>query len=399
MTKQTMGEFLATLRKANGFTQQEVAERLNVSNRTLSSWETDRTMPDILLLPAIAELYKVTVDELVRGARGKSDDVAEFSEQAARSARKLQFAKLSLKNVLLTGFSCLGAMLFILAACLNLFTSAPVWLVVIIALIGGGGTIACTILQICFTIKVKYNGGIVLDEDLTEDKRSYALAIKRKSAFYYLISSIPFILFAAILTIIGIFANPQNSETIYEYDGFIKVTATIHTYLKTRYIIFGCACAVSGIAFLIAYFLTENTGLNKLMSEQQLQTRKLNLRLARKICAFCSIPLVVAVAVLITFIFVPPEQTTLIQVVNSQSDAEWFLKSHKAYDEQITLGVYKFVNYYINNENDLFNCYEKVWYDCSLLGLSLFIFINAATIVCAFVIYGVKHKKQVYDFK
>lgn len=47
--KQTIGQFLATLRKANGYTQEEVAERLNVSNRTLSSWETDRTVPDVLV--------------------------------------------------------------------------------------------------------------------------------------------------------------------------------------------------------------------------------------------------------------------------------------------------------------------------------------------------------------
>ena len=64
-----MGEFLALLRKTNGFTQQDVADKLNISNRTLSSWETDRTTPDILLLPSIADLYGVTVDELLRCER------------------------------------------------------------------------------------------------------------------------------------------------------------------------------------------------------------------------------------------------------------------------------------------------------------------------------------------
>ena len=41
MAKQTIGEFLATLRKANGYTQQEIADRLGISNRTLSGWECD----------------------------------------------------------------------------------------------------------------------------------------------------------------------------------------------------------------------------------------------------------------------------------------------------------------------------------------------------------------------
>ena len=56
MAKQTAGEFLAMLRKAHGYTQSEIAEKLNISDRTLSSWETDRTMPDLLLLPALAEI-------------------------------------------------------------------------------------------------------------------------------------------------------------------------------------------------------------------------------------------------------------------------------------------------------------------------------------------------------
>ena len=64
--KQTTGQFLETLRKASGFTQLDVAEKLGVSNRTVSSWETDRTAPDLLILPAIADLYKVTVDEILR---------------------------------------------------------------------------------------------------------------------------------------------------------------------------------------------------------------------------------------------------------------------------------------------------------------------------------------------
>ncbi|MDE6613087.1 MAG: helix-turn-helix domain-containing protein, partial [Clostridia bacterium] len=382
MTKQTMGEFLATLRKANGYTQQEVAEKLNVSNRTLSSWETDRTMPDILLLPAIAELYSVTVDELVHGARGKSEEVGEFSEQAAQSTRKLQYAKLSFKNVLLTGFSVLGAVLFILAACLNLYTAAPTWLVVLIAIIGGGGAIACTILHVCFSIKAKFNGGIVLEEDLTEDTKEYALALKRKSAKFYLINAIPYIAFAVILAIAGIFVNPQNSEIVYEYkSGLTQITTTLYTHLRTRYIVFGCICAAIGIAFLTAHFATQNAGLKKLLSEQQLQTRKHNKKLLLKICTFSAIPLAVAVAVLLIFIFLPPEQTTLMQAVNSKSEAEWFLKSHKGYDERYTIGVYKFVHYYFTNENDIFNCYETVWYDCSLLGLSLFLVITAATII------------------
>ena len=67
MAKTTIGEFLAILRKSKGYTQQEAADRLGVSNKTVSSWETGASSPDISMLPAIAELYGVTCDELLRG--------------------------------------------------------------------------------------------------------------------------------------------------------------------------------------------------------------------------------------------------------------------------------------------------------------------------------------------
>ena len=64
MTRKSMGQFMAALRKANGMTQREVADRLNVSDKAVSRWERDECAPDLSLIPAIAELYGVTCDEL-----------------------------------------------------------------------------------------------------------------------------------------------------------------------------------------------------------------------------------------------------------------------------------------------------------------------------------------------
>ena len=69
MEKKTLGSFLSALRRAQGLTQQGVADRLAVSNKAVSRWERDEAMPDITLLPAIADLFGVTVDELLRGER------------------------------------------------------------------------------------------------------------------------------------------------------------------------------------------------------------------------------------------------------------------------------------------------------------------------------------------
>lgn len=69
MEKKTMGSFMAALRKANGLTQQQIADKLNVSNKTVSKWECNEGYPEISMLPVIAELYSVSVDELLHGER------------------------------------------------------------------------------------------------------------------------------------------------------------------------------------------------------------------------------------------------------------------------------------------------------------------------------------------
>lgn len=74
MTQNSIGQFIAALRKSSGMTQQEVADRLNVSNKAVSRWERDECAPDLTLIPALAELFGVTCDELLRGERSRTND-------------------------------------------------------------------------------------------------------------------------------------------------------------------------------------------------------------------------------------------------------------------------------------------------------------------------------------
>lgn len=69
MEAKTIGKFITTLRKANGMTQKELAEKLNVSDKTVSRWERDDGAPDLATIPVIAEIFGVTCDELLRGER------------------------------------------------------------------------------------------------------------------------------------------------------------------------------------------------------------------------------------------------------------------------------------------------------------------------------------------
>ena len=66
-------EKLYDLRKEKGLTQQEVADNLNVSNKTISKWERDEGYPEITMLPEIAKYYGITTDELLNGERFVKD--------------------------------------------------------------------------------------------------------------------------------------------------------------------------------------------------------------------------------------------------------------------------------------------------------------------------------------
>ncbi|MEG2151849.1 MAG: helix-turn-helix transcriptional regulator [Clostridia bacterium] len=69
MERKSIGSFIAVLRKANGLTQKDLAEKLNVSDKSVSRWERDDGAPDLSLVPVIAEIFNVTCDELLRGER------------------------------------------------------------------------------------------------------------------------------------------------------------------------------------------------------------------------------------------------------------------------------------------------------------------------------------------
>lgn len=74
----TMGMLIASLRKAQGMTQAELAERMQVTDKAVSKWERDLSCPDIQSLPKLAEVLQVSAEELLQGevlsvaAAGKS---------------------------------------------------------------------------------------------------------------------------------------------------------------------------------------------------------------------------------------------------------------------------------------------------------------------------------------
>ena len=81
-------------------TQKELAERLNVSDKSVSRWERDDGAPDLALIPVIAEVFGVTCDELLRGERAAAGE-----EQGAQSTPKGEQQKKHLLAASLSRFA------------------------------------------------------------------------------------------------------------------------------------------------------------------------------------------------------------------------------------------------------------------------------------------------------
>ncbi len=62
-----ISERLKELRKQSGFTQEQIAEKLNVTRSAVARWETGKGIPDISNLIVISEVYRISLDELIKG--------------------------------------------------------------------------------------------------------------------------------------------------------------------------------------------------------------------------------------------------------------------------------------------------------------------------------------------
>ena len=81
-----MGEFLATLRKEKKWTQAELGEKLGVTNKTVSRWETGNYLPPVEMLEQLSELYGLTINELLCGKKLEQEEFKEVAEENIKAA-------------------------------------------------------------------------------------------------------------------------------------------------------------------------------------------------------------------------------------------------------------------------------------------------------------------------
>ena len=86
MDQNRIGSFLRELRTEKGLTQEQLAEKLNVSSRTVSRWENGNNMPDLSIVVELADFYDIDIRELFNGERKSekmNEDLKETLEAVA----------------------------------------------------------------------------------------------------------------------------------------------------------------------------------------------------------------------------------------------------------------------------------------------------------------------------
>ena len=90
MDMNKMGAFLQVLRKEQGLTQEQLGEKLHISGKTISRWETGTYMPPVEMLLALSELYGVSMNELVAGERLTPEELPVKAEENLAAVMKKQ---------------------------------------------------------------------------------------------------------------------------------------------------------------------------------------------------------------------------------------------------------------------------------------------------------------------
>lgn len=284
MARKSIGEFLSGLRRANGFTQREVADKLNVSNRTLSSWETDRTIPDVLILPALADLYGVTVDEILRGER-RDERLTEISDGAKRSARKNRYGKFITKLFLFGLLAFMGSVLIAVGGILTLYSNSPLWLDIIILVIGAACAVVFSALVFYFRHATACAEGIILKEDLSGDNEAFILNVKNKTALFLAVLSLPLLICGIIIGLLLIFDPPLY----FTYGSLVYLVR----YLRVGFL---CAYIAVALILLVCAVVLYCRNISKLGNDTQIQTHRYNTKLLAKTCGFGVIlPVILAI--------------------------------------------------------------------------------------------------------
>ncbi len=114
-----IGKKLKDARMRTGFTQEAVAEKINVSRQTISNWENEKSYPDIISVIELSNLYSISLDDLLKGDEKMMEHLEE-STNVVKSNQKL------------IGAVILNIITFILLVTLSIFLQDKMYYLIVV---------------------------------------------------------------------------------------------------------------------------------------------------------------------------------------------------------------------------------------------------------------------------
>lgn len=117
MNQEKIGKFIVECRKEKGLTQEQLAEMLGTSSKSVSRWENGKTMPDYTIIEDLTKIFDISANEFFYGERISVGELEKVSEENLRRMFRDRYGKaISKKFVILNGIigGLLGILIYLL---------------------------------------------------------------------------------------------------------------------------------------------------------------------------------------------------------------------------------------------------------------------------------------------
>lgn len=126
MNQEKIGKFILECRKAKKLTQSELAEKLGVTDKSVSNWENGRNMPDLSLFKSLCELLDISINDLISGEKVSKDEYQEKLEENIISTIDYTNKKVVQKNNLI-GIILISFGIMMAITAISIFPSESSW--------------------------------------------------------------------------------------------------------------------------------------------------------------------------------------------------------------------------------------------------------------------------------
>lgn len=173
------GKFIAAMRKEKGLTQRQLADRLEISDKTVSKWETGKGLPEVGLMLPLCEILNINVNELLSGQRLTEETYKQKAEENLMSVlneKKKNQKRMAWTAVLMIAYIAVAFYIAWVAAYIEMPQAARVALTISALLVGVLGVVfVCVVDRTTGYFQCGHCGALFVPDGMTYFKGSWSV--------------------------------------------------------------------------------------------------------------------------------------------------------------------------------------------------------------------------------